>query len=135
MKLNTYLPIIVLVAVVILHFLANSIGVYDAQIQSGFVWIDNVLHALVGSAFALVWLLIAQKRNLEGKALFISTISFVANMALAWELLEWLIFMLYPTFALELKIYSPTILEAATDIGSNIVGGLIPAMFARYLND
>jgi hypothetical protein len=122
--MKLFAAIILLVGAVVLHFVGVFTGVYDAQLREGFVWYDNVLHALVGAAFALVWLYFFTGR-FSGMLLVLSTISFVALMALAWELFEYGFYLVFKSGALGLKVYSPTIGEALRDGLSNVLGALL----------
>ncbi len=135
MKLSIYYPVALLFIVAALHFVTNAIGLYDMQMQAGFVWVDNILHALVGTAFGLFWFWILHIRYPGASKTFgnVSAILFVLMMAIAWEIIELAFFIVFPAQALELKIYSPSLLEASMDIGSNIAGALVPVMFYRYL--
>ena len=112
-----------LVVAVGAHFVALYFGVYDAQIANGFVWFDNLLHAVVGVAFGLLWLwwLGSAEPNLWGM------VAFVLVAALLWELLEYGFFIFFNTYALGLKVYSPTWAEALSDAGSNVFGALMLA--------
>lgn len=125
--------IYLLSAVVVVHFTANTLGVYEAQIQNGFVWIDNLLHAATGAAFGLLFLWLLNKNNLEysASARIILTLVFVFCLAIIWELIELGFFKFFTSYAHSLKIYSPSILEACSDIISNMVGVVILLLFKR----
>ena len=73
-------------AIIILHLSATKFGIYDMQIEKGFVWFDNILHILAGIAFGLTWVWIAQKRNYRHISIMILT--FVAVTAVIWEVFE-----------------------------------------------
>ena len=125
-KLVTYVPLLIL-GIVVLHFLAVFSGLYDSQIQQGFVWIDNVLHALSGAVFALLWLWILEKKNWEISFLLtiLSTLGFVLLLAVGWEVLEYFFYITFTDYAHSLQIYSPTFQEAISDIVSNLIGGIV----------
>jgi Na+-transporting NADH:ubiquinone oxidoreductase subunit NqrE len=110
----------IITLVVITHFTANIFGIYDAQIAAGNVWIDNVLHVLVGLAGALLWVNF-KKQDYS----FFNTLTFVLALAIGWEICELVFYILAPEQALNLKIYSPSVQEAAVDIGSNFLGGVL----------
>ncbi|KKW36262.1 MAG: hypothetical protein UY84_C0001G0150 [Candidatus Adlerbacteria bacterium GW2011_GWA2_54_12] len=42
-------------AIAALHFWGIHSGVYERQLENGFVWFDNALHILVGIVFGLTW--------------------------------------------------------------------------------
>lgn len=119
--------IILFFAIICLHFLANTFGIYDKQIEAGFVWFDDVLHVLVGIAFGFLWFWAVIKKRVT--ILYISVavqiIVFVFIMAITWELFEFVFFKLFTSYAINLKIYSPSIREATADVFSNIVGSFI----------
>lgn len=115
----------VLVSVPVMHFFCLWLGIYDAQIASGFVWVDNVLHVLTGAAFyCIVYGYTRQHRY-----------SFVLVLALAvgWEFCEYVVYVLDPVRALELKIYSPSVWEAAEDMLSNMLGAVLAFCFGRIV--
>jgi len=120
--------IVILFAVVVcLHFLANILGIYDEQIKSGFVWFDDVLHILVGIGFGLLWLWMVGEEKIISSNIYVAIrmMIFVFIMALTWEILEFGFFKLFTSHANALKLYSPSIQEALTDIFSNIIGGFV----------
>jgi len=119
----SYIPILILI-IALLHFVALYSGLYDAQLKAGPVWWDNVLHVLVGITFGLAWLWILQSRGVDTATLLglASTAAFVLIMALAWEGAEYVTHALLPDLAENLKIFSPTLTEASTDIVSNMLG-------------
>lgn len=129
--MNLAYPIALLLSVVILHFISNAFGVYDLQIEAGFVWIDNVLHTLVGVAVGLFWLYFLNLRKTDASAVFRATsvIAVVLITAVLWELLELGFYLSMRTYAVSLNIYSPSILEAIEDIVSNTAGGLLVCIF------
>ena len=123
--------LLILILVVALHFIGNAMGVYEQQIEAGFVWFDNVLHALVGLAVGLLWLAFLGKRRSERTVLFRASTAlvFVLAVAMLWELVEFGFFKLFPTYAEQLNIYSPSLKEAFGDILSNVAGGLVLLLF------
>ena len=114
-----------LISVVILHFVANTFGIYDAQIAAGNVWIDNILHAIVGLAIALLWTVISKDQEVSSVQAVIKILAFVAVFAFAWELLEFAFYIFVPNYATKLQIYSPSAQEAFMDIISNLGGGAL----------
>lgn len=125
--MNIFLRTILLLAgVSVLHFAGVYFGVYDYQIRQGNVWFDNVLHVLDGAIFAYAW--ISYKEN---RATLLSVITFVVALALGWEIIEYAFMALSPTYAVDLKIYSPSLSEAGQDIISNTLGGLAAFFLLR----
>lgn len=118
--------VILFVIIVFLHFSANALGIYDKQIEAGFVWFDNILHILTGVASALLWLWILKKIDFKYTfPIAVSILIFVFITALAWEIFEFGIFKLFTSQAVNLKLYSPSIQEALVDILSNVLGGVV----------
>lgn len=117
----------ILVIVAALHFAGNALGVYDMQIEAGFVWFDNVLHALVGLAVAVFFFdLIAERypeRSFWPRALM--SLAGVLVVAVLWELVEFGIYAAFPAYATDLNIYSPSVTEAMIDVVSNVIGGIL----------
>lgn len=112
--------ILLLIGVSLLHFAGVYFGVYDYQIQQGNVWFDNILHVLDGAIFAYAWISYKEK-----KATLLSVMAFVVALALGWEIIEYGFMTLFPAYAIDFKIYSPSLLEAGQDIISNTLGGLL----------
>lgn len=125
MKITTAL--FLLAVSVLAHFVALYTGVYEAQMLQGRVWFDNVLHALVGAAFGLLWFGMLERRAPECKGWrrAATTVLFVAAMAAAWELFEVAFYLFFESHALGLKVYSPTLREALFDSASNLLGALL----------
>ncbi len=119
--------ILLLIGAVSLHFGATFTGLYDAQANQGVVWFDNVLHAAVGVAFALVWLWVLERVRPGSSTLFtlISALFFVGAMAALWELFEVAFYLFFKMHALGLKVYSPTLTEALFDSASNLLGAAL----------
>ncbi len=107
-------------SIVLLHFFANTFGLYEMS----FVWFDNILHILTGIGFGLVWLWVF-RGSLKG------AIIFVVALAILWELLEFGFLQLFPIYAYKLSIFSPNIGEALEDIFSNIFGVAIMAIYLK----
>lgn len=110
--------LVLLVSMVVLHFIAVGVGLYAVSI----VWIDKVLHILAGAAVALLALWVLERRSIRATALRVILIVFV--LAVLWELLEFLFMALFPTYARSLAIYSPNLLEATSDVITNLIGAL-----------
>ena len=110
--------------IALLHFGAVWTGFYDWQFSTRIIWFDNVLHALVGITFAmcLLWFAHYQQWNLSPAQRIIVALVFVLVMAVAWELAEYLFFTQLTDYAYSLKIYSPSISEATSDIVSDLLG-------------
>lgn len=124
--------VILFVVIVFLHFSANVLGIYDKQIEAGFVWFDDILHILAGVTFALLWLWISKKKNFKSPLpMSVSIMTFVFITALVWEFFEFGVFNLFTSYATDLKIYSSSMLEASTDILSNIIGGAMVILWRK----
>jgi hypothetical protein len=102
---------------VVLHTACVVFGIYDAQIAAGFVWVDNILHMMVGAGVGhAAWV---YKRN----AVYALCAAFV--LALVWECIEFMCYIITPEFALAFKVYSPTVYEAGEDVASNMLGAVV----------
>jgi hypothetical protein len=121
---------------VIAHFIAMYTGVYDAQMRQGVVWFDNVLHAIVGIAFGLVWLAILRRWRPESGMLYTSAtvLGFVFAVAIMWELFELVFYLVFKSGALGLKVYSPSLNEAIFDSLSNLFGGALLLVLFSFKN-
>ena len=117
--------IILLVIITILHAIAVYFRFYSAGMP-----LDKPQHLLAGIVFALIWIWIleSKKQKLSKSTLIISTISFAVFGSFIWELFEFAILNLAPTFANKFKIYSPNLAEAITDIVSGLIGGIIASL-------
>lgn len=106
------------------HAVALQTGVYTAQMRSGGVWLDNVLHMCVGAGFGLLWLWVVGKlaRHISLFWKVFTTVVFVVTMAVAWEVLEVGLYLYFKTHALGITVYPPTWREAIFDGLSNVVG-------------
>ncbi|MEK7612612.1 MAG: hypothetical protein AAB449_00470 [Patescibacteria group bacterium] len=116
-----------LLTAVAFHFIAVVTGVYDIQINQGFVWFDNVLHVIVGVAFGLWWFRILRtwRPNVSRTVTIASLFAFVLFLAISWEVSEYIFFQIFDSFALGLKVYSPSLQEAFFDAASDMVGVFI----------
>jgi uncharacterized membrane protein YjdF len=123
MKIKTSKILGLFISIIVLHFLANQFGIYERQMESGFVWFDNILHFFSGIAFAFLWLWIAERKNINRS--FVQIMAFVLFTAVVWELVEFGFLKAFSSQALEFKIYSPSIMEASEDIISNLLGGAL----------
>lgn len=114
-----------LVAIAIsFHFVALYTGLYTLQMREGMVWFDNLLHMLVGGAFALIWL--ALLARLFPKASFLlqagSALMFVTMVAAGWEVFEYGFYLVFKSGALGLTVYEPSLREAVVDSLSTVAG-------------
>ncbi len=109
------LSLLLIFSMVALHFIGNSVGLYDGEI----IWIDNILHIMAGSAVALLWLALAKEKY--KKISF--TILFVFLLAVIWEIIEFGFLKIFPIYALKYSIYPLNFMETIGDIFSNLVGG------------
>tara|TARA_Y100000310_G_C20465506_1_gene707436 strand:+ start:246 stop:644 length:399 start_codon:yes stop_codon:yes gene_type:complete len=122
--------IIILVAIItILHIVSVVFGLYSKGIP-----LDKPQHILAGIVFGLIWiwLLESRKAKLTKPIFIISTISFAVFGSFLWELFEFAILNLAPSFANNFKIYSPNLAEAITDIVSGLIGGAIIGFWMAY---
>ncbi len=126
MMRSSLLALVILIFAVSLHFIANFTGVYDMQIEAGFVWIDNVIHFLIGIAFGFFGFGLVEKYKPESSLVFqvVFVFGFVLFSAVGWEIIEFAFLKLFTSYALSLQIYSPSVIEAVTDICSNLAGAL-----------
>lgn len=121
-----YAALLIAVAVAF-HFVAVYTGLYALQLREGAVWFDNILHALVGVACALMWL--ALFARLFPKASFLwkagTSLAFVVFVAVAWEAFEYGFYLFFKSGALGLTVYAPSLREAVFDSLSNVLGTLL----------
>ncbi len=115
----------------IIHFTAVSVGLYERPV----IWIDKVLHIMAGVAIAMSWLWIVRrvlKISLENIPTIItisSIVGFVLLIALFWEVFEFAYWKSAPEWANKFKFYSPTIVDALSDMTSNLLGGIVFSIF------
>ena len=133
MKFPFSYVIYLLLASIVLHFIATTTDIYQAQIENDFVWFDNILHAISGIAFGILFLWILDRKRLQYSLLTttILTIIFVFGLAVLWEFLELGFLKFFTSYAYNLKIYSTSISEALFDIFSDIIGAIILLLFVR----
>ena len=117
----------------VLHFGADLFGLYAAQIESGFVWFDNVLHFLTGITTGIFWLWVLEKYKPAVSHLYIavSTLLFALVVALGWELFEFLFLKIFTPYAKSLQLYSTSLSEATADALSNLLGALALVGFIK----
>lgn len=115
----------VLLFVPLAHLLGVLLGIYTQQIETGFVWFDNVLHLLVGFGFSL---LVFSATTAAWRACLI-----VFVLAVLWEVVEMIMYLSLPELSIYLKTYSPTLFEAAQDVASNMGGFIIVWMLKKYV--
>ena len=128
-----YLFFVLSILTVVIHFVSVYAGIYERQIATGSVWIDNILHITFGAAVAFLWLwALETKFSQHSKTFFLlSTLGFVLGVAVLWEVFEFLFSIIFTEQAFNLKIYSPTVGESLGDIFSNLLGGLLVLAFLR----
>lgn len=116
-----------LATAVLLHFYAVFFGLYELQMQQGNVWFDNLLHAGVGTAFALVWLILLEWLRPAASRAFcvVSALLFVLVLAVFWELFEHAFFVFFHTHALGLRVYPQPLSESVWDSLSNLAGAAL----------
>ena len=117
---------LLLIVMTALHFVANLTGLYEQPI----IWIDKVLHIMAGIAVAMLWFWFLQRKgkfsdNIPKNILASSAIGFVLLVAFFWEVAEFAFWKWLPEYANNLNLYSPTIFDVLSDIGSNLVGAII----------
>ena len=117
---------LLLIAMTALHFVANLTGLYEQPI----IWIDKVLNIMASIAIAMLWFWFLQRKdkfpdNIPKIILTSSTIGFVLLIAFLWEVAEFAFWKGLPKYANNLNLYSPTIFDVLSDIGSNLVGAVV----------
>ena len=127
---------LLLTAMTALHFIANLTGLYEQPI----IWIDKVLHTMAGIAVAMLWFWFLQRKerfsdNIPKIILASSAIGFVLLVAFLWEVAEFAFWKGLPEYANNLNLYSPTIFDVLSDIGSNLIGAIIFSVFAKKKYD
>lgn len=117
-------------AIAALHFWGIHSGVYERQLENGFVWFDNALHILVGIVFGLTWVWFT------GDARQFSIFTFVFAAALLWEIAESALLFFVPDLAHNFKLYSTSLGEASLDILSDLAGAalLLSVVFREFRN-
>ena len=132
MQKPKFFHIVLLLAVMaVLHFVANAVGLYEQPI----IWIDKVLHIMAGVAIAMLWFWFLQRKenlfdNIPKIILVGSVVGFVLLVAFLWEVTEFTFWKGLPEYANNLKLYSPTIFDVLSDIGSNLFGAIIFSIVA-----
>ncbi len=129
-KIKLFHIALLLVLMTALHIVANFTGLYEQPI----IWIDKVLHIMAGVAIAMLGFYFLRKNdkfseNTPKIILAGSIIGFVLLIAFFWEVAEFIFWKGLPNYANAFNLYSPTILDVLTDIGSNLVGGIIFSIF------
>src|SRR3989344_3021669 len=122
---------LLLIAMTALHFVANLTGLYEQPI----IWIDKVLNIMASIAIAMLWFWFLQKKekfsdNIPKIILASSIIGFVLLVAFLWEVAEFAFWKGLPEYANNLKLYSPTIFDVLSDIGSNLIGAMTFSLLA-----
>lgn len=122
---------LLLTVMTILHLIANATGLYEQPI----IWIDKVLHIMAGIAIAMLWFWFLQrKENLADDipkiVLASSAVGSVLLVAFFWEIAEFAFWKGLPEYANNLNLYSPTIFDVLSDIGSNLLGGIVFSVLA-----
>jgi len=126
---------LLLIAMTALHFIANLTGLYEQPI----IWIDKVLHIMAGIAIAMLWFWFLQRKeklsdNIPKIILTSSAIGFVLLIAFLWEVVEFAFWKGLPECANNLNLYSPTIFDVLSDIGSNLAGAMVFSWLAIKKN-
>lgn len=126
---------LLLIGMTVLHFIANFTGLYEQPI----IWIDKVLHIMAGIAIAMLWFWFLQRKekfsdNIPKIILVSSTIGFVLLIAFLWEFAEFAFWKGLPEYANNLNLYSPSIFDVLSDIGSNLVGAMVFSWLAIKKN-
>lgn len=116
--------IFLLLIILALHLIGIFGGLYERGIE-----IDMPQHILGGVVLGLIWLHLLSETNFSRPIILISTIGFVAFVAVAWEVLEFTAWKIFPVFADSFKFYSPTVTDLLGDETSNLVGGILTALY------
>ena len=118
---------VLLILTATLHFGADLFGIYQEQIESGFVWFDNVLHFVTGITTGIFWFWVLEKYRPQASPKYrvVSTILVVLGVALGWELFEFLFLKLFAPYAMSLQMYSTSVGEATADALSNLLGAVV----------
>jgi len=116
----------------VIHFLAIPLGMY----QGSNIWIDKPLHIMGGMAFAMIGLLVVQRKlaNADLSVGGFLILSFALFGSFMWELFEFVLFSWFNEYALRLRLYSPTVKDALFDMLFGLVGGLIIALIVSMKN-
>jgi len=127
---------LLLIAMTALHFVANLTGLYEQPI----IWIDKVLNIMASIAIAMLWFWFLQRKekfsdNIPKIVLASSAIGFVLLIAFLWEVAEFAFWKGLPEYANTLNLYSPTIFDVLSDIGSNLVGAVVFSWLAIKKNE
>ena len=127
MNSKTFQLIILALIITGLHLAGIFLGLYERQIP-----VDVPQHVLAGVAFALVWLWWLKpehKAGLSKGLVFVSILGFATLLGVAWEVLEFVVWKLFPTFAGGFKFYSPTVGELLGDVLANTAGSVLSGFF------
>ncbi|MBX4192165.1 hypothetical protein KW798_01640 [Candidatus Parcubacteria bacterium] len=119
-----YSSLVILSLAFVLHFVAIYTGIYEYEMHQGLVWFDNVLHAMVGVSFGLFWLWCLRNQPVSILFKMVSMFVFVLCMAVLWEVGEFIFFKIFSSYALGLKVYSPSLSESFFDSSSDLIGAL-----------
>lgn len=134
MKIQIKHILLFIAGLIALHFFALSTGMYTCDDpKTCLVWVDNIAHGLGGVLCGMIWIYFLQTKKSKlintKNAMFISTTLFVLITAITWELFEFSLYEFFTDFAYKLALYSPSLVEASSDVISNTIGGLIFALF------
>ena len=124
--------IILILIILTLHLIGIFANLYEQGIQ-----IDIPQHILGGIILGIIWLKVINLQfhfSLQKTVIFISISSFVIFVGFLWEILEFIVWQLFPNFANSFKFYSPTVQDLLSDMISNLIGGLVVAFYAIQKN-
>ena len=124
------IPHLIIAAAIILSL--HLVGVFAGLYDSGTL-IDVPQHVLGGAVLGAIWLslLKLEEKNCLSKSLvLVSTLGFAVLGSVGWEVLEFVLWNLFPSFANSFKLYSPTVGELLVDVASGLFGGLLVGLYA-----
>ena len=119
---------ILLIALLIsaVHLTAVALGWYERTVWA----VDGPLHFLGGILAAMVFLRLTQKpaqEQVRPLYAFFAILGATLAGSLLWELFEFSMLKLAPTFATQYKLYSTSPADLLSDLGFGAAGGLVLA--------
>lgn len=123
MKIKIKIGFGLLAFTILAHFVSLKLGLYSSDI----IWIDKLLHLLIGLSLSLIVFGLLNSWRY--------TMYAVIGLAVLWELAEYVFRLKFPEIAYELQIFSPTIKEAFVDVVFNLLGLFIAGIFVRNQNE
>lgn len=135
MTMNSKISYLIILFLIILglHLLGVFAGLYERQIP-----IDFPQHILAGVIFGLIWLRWLKpeaRADFSKWIIFVSILGFVTLLGSLWEILEFVVWKLFPAFVNSFKFYSPTVGELLDDVVANLIGGVLVGLYAVRKKD